>query len=163
MSTSVHSTAQPITVGDPAPDFTLPSQAGEPITLGNLLGRSAIVLYFYPKDSTAGCTAEACAFRDSFETFAEAGAQVIGVSSDSVASHGAFASAHRLPFPLLSDVDGAVRRRYGVAKWLGLLPGRVTFVIDRLGIVRHIFKSQLGVTRHVEEALGIVERLGTRP
>ena len=142
-----------VRVGDRAPDFTLPSQSGQRVRLADRIGRTAIVLYFYPRDETAGCTAEACAFRDSYEDFAAAGAEVIGVSSDSEGSHQRFAAHHRLPFLLLSDADGAVRRRYGVAKWLGLFPGRVTFVIDREGIVRHIFESQLEATRHVREAL----------
>ena len=142
-----------VRVGKRAPDFTLPAQSGEPVRLRDLIGRKAIVLYFYPRDETAGCTAEACAFRDSYEAFTDAGAEVIGVSSDSEGSHQRFAAHHRLPFLLLSDVDGAVRERYGVAKWLGLFPGRVTFVIDREGIVRHIFESQLEATRHVGEAL----------
>lgn len=142
-----------VRVGDRAPDFSLPSQSGEMVRLGDLIGRKAIVLYFYPRDETAGCTAEACAFRDSYEVFTDAGAEVIGVSSDSGASHQRFAARLRLPFLLLSDADGAVRARYGAGKWLGLLPGRVTFVIDREGIVRHVFSSQFEATRHVREAL----------
>jgi peroxiredoxin Q/BCP len=142
-----------VRVGQRAPDFTLPSQSGERVRLADRIGRTAIVLYFYPRDETAGCTAEACAFRDSYEAFTDAGAEVIGVSSDPVDAHQRFAARLRLPFTLLSDTDGAVRERYGVAKWLGLFPGRVTFVIDRAGVVRHIFSSQLEATRHVREAL----------
>lgn len=142
-----------VRVGQRAPDFTLPSQSGEMVRLADRIGRKAIVLYFYPRDETAGCTAEACAFRDSHEVFTDAGAEVIGVSSDSIDAHQRFAARLRLPFTLLSDRDGAVRERYGVAKWLGLFPGRVTFVIDRAGIVRHVFSSQLEATRHVQDAL----------
>ena len=142
-----------VRVGQRAPDFTLPSQSGEMVRLADRIGSQAIVLYFYPRDETAGCTAEACAFRDSYEVFTDAGAEVIGVSSDPVDAHQRFAARLRLPFTLLSDSDGAVRERYGVAKWLGLLPGRVTFVIDRAGVVRHVFSSQLEATRHVREAL----------
>ena len=138
--------------GHPAPDFTLDSDTGESVTLSSLQG-SPVVLYFYPKDDTPGCTAEACSFRDSYEDFQRAGAEVIGVSSDSESSHGRFASRHRLPFTLLADTRGEVRKRYGVPATLGLLPGRVTFVIDRDGVVRHVFNSQLQATRHVEEAL----------
>jgi peroxiredoxin Q/BCP len=146
-----------VRVGQRAPDFTLPSQSGERVRLAERIGRTAIVLYFYPRDETAGCTAEACAFRDSYEAFTDAGAEVIGVSSDPVDAHQRFAARLRLPFTLLSDTDGAVRERYGVAKWLGLFPGRVTFVIDRAGVVRHIFSSQLEATRHVREALAALD------
>ena len=145
-----------IGVGDRAPDFALPAAEGGQFRLSDLRGRRAVVLYFYPKDETPGCTAEACGFRDSYEVFKEAGAEVVGVSDDSEESHRAFAAHHRLPFVLLSDGEGEVRRRYGVSRWLGILGGRVTFVIDRDGIVRHVFDSQLQATRHVEEALATV-------
>jgi peroxiredoxin Q/BCP len=117
------------------------------------------VLYFYPKDDTPGCTAEACAFRDQYEVFRDAGAEVIGISSDSAKSHQAFAARHSLPFVLLSDPAGKVRGQFGVGKTLGLFPGRVTFVMDRDGIVRHAFDSQLMATRHVSEALDVVKQL----
>lgn len=142
-----------VQVGDHAPDFTLPSLSGKQVSLSEFLGKKDIVLYFYPKDNTPGCTAEACAFRDSYETFKDAGAEVIGVSSDSVASHEQFAKQHRLPFILLSDAGGAVRKLYGVPTVLGLLPGRVTYVIDKQGVVRYIFNSLLGAEKHVSEAL----------
>ena len=141
-----------VRVGDQAPDFTLPSQTGTPFHLGDLLGKTNIVLYFYPKDNTAVCTAEACAFRDSYKVFKKAETEVIGISSDSVESHRQFATAHHLPFPLLSDREGAIRERYGVPTAFGL-PGRVTYVIDRQGIVRHIFFSQFTSEKHVTQAL----------
>jgi peroxiredoxin Q/BCP len=141
-----------VQVGDQAPDFTLPSQAGMPFHLGDLLGKTTIVLYFYPKDNTAVCTAEACAFRDSYKVFKEGGTEVIGISSDSVESHQRFAATHQLPFPLLSDGEGAIRERYGVPTAFGL-PGRVTYTIDRQGIVRHIFFSQFTSEKHVTQAL----------
>ena len=147
-----------IAVGDRAPDFTLSSSTGV-VRLTDVLRQKAVVLYFYPKDETPGCTAEACAFRDSYEVFTQAGAEVIGVSDDTVESHQAFAAHHRLPFRLLSDPGGEVRRQYGVSGWLGLLRGRVTFVIDRQGIVRHVFDSQLQATRHVDEALDTIRNL----
>ena len=102
-----------VSVGDVAPDFTLPDQSGVPVRLGDLVGRKTVVLYFYPKDETPGCTIEARAFRDSYEQFSAKDAEVVGVSSDSVRSHRRFARRHNLPFLLLSDRDGAVRRLYG--------------------------------------------------
>ena len=150
---------QGIQVGDKAPDFTLTSQSGDPVRLYDVLGQRAVVLYFYPKDDTRGCTAEACAFRDSHEVFAEAGAEVIGVSSDSVDRHAVFAGRHKLPFTLLSDEKGKVRKEYGVPTTLGLLPGRVTYVIDREGTVRHVFNSMTGIDRHVTEALEVVREI----
>ena len=123
--------ARGIQAGDKAPDFTLPSQSGEQVRLQDRLGERVVVLYFYPKDNTPGCTAEACAFRDSHEVFTDAGAEVIGISSDSVARHTAFADRHRLPFTLLSDQGGQVRKSYGVPPVLGLLPGRVRLLFQR--------------------------------
>jgi peroxiredoxin Q/BCP len=151
--------ARGIQAGDKAPDFTLPSQSGEPVRLHDRLGERVVVLYFYPKDDTPGCTAEACAFRDSFEAFTDAGAEVIGVSSDSVDRHAAFAGKHKLPFTLLSDKGGQVRKSYGVPAVLGLLPGRVTYVIDRQGTVRHVFNSMTNIGRHVSDALKVVREL----
>jgi thioredoxin-dependent peroxiredoxin len=140
-------------VGEPAPDFTLPRADGTPFRLSEAVRRGIVVLYFYPKDETPGCTAEACAFRDSYEIFVDAGAEVVGVSGDSVESHERFAEHHELPFLLISDRGGALRRLYGVKATLGIWPGRVTFVIDKDGIVRHVFSSQTDAVRHVEEAL----------
>src|SRR5262245_326290 len=151
--------ARSIRVGDKAPDFTLPSQSGESVRLHDRLGERVVVLYFYPRDDTRGCTAEACAFRDSHEVFAEAGAEVIGVSSDSVDRHARFAGRHQLPFTLLSDEGGEVRKTYGVPAVLGLVPGRVTSVIDREGTVRHAFNSMTNIGGHVGEALDVVRRL----
>lgn len=148
-----------IRVGEQAPDFTLPSASGAVVQLSALLKQKVVVLYFYPRDETPGCTAEACAFRDSYEVFQEAGAEVVGVSDDSVESHQSFATHHRLPFILVADVGGTLRKRYGVTKLLGLIGGRVTFVIDRQGIVRHVFDSQAQATRHVDEALQTVKGL----
>jgi peroxiredoxin Q/BCP len=148
-----------VQVGDKAPDFTLPSQSGEPVRLQDRIGDRVVVLYFYPKDNTSGCTAEACAFRDSHEAFTDAGAEVIGVSSDSADKHAGFASKHRLPFTLLADQGGRVRRAYGVPAALGFIPGRVTYVIDRAGTVRHIFSSMTNIDGHVGEALEVVRKL----
>ena len=151
--------ARGVQAGDKAPDFTLPSQSGEQVRLQDRLGERVVVLYFYPKDNTSGCTAEACAFRDSHEVFTEAGAEVIGISSDSAERHAAFAGQHNLPFTLLSDQGGRVRRQYGVPAVLGLLPGRVTYVIDRQGTVRHVFNSMININQHVGDALEVVRQL----
>jgi len=131
------------------------------MTLSSLLGQAPLVVYFYPKDDSPGCTREACSFRDRYDAFAEAGARVVGVSSDSVESHRRFADKHRLPMTLLSDRDGKVRALYGVRATLGILPGRATFVIDASGVVRHIFVSQLRFLRHVDEALSVVRALAS--
>jgi peroxiredoxin Q/BCP len=151
-----------LSVGDQVPDFSLPSSTGASVSLSSLLGRKPIVVFFYPKDDTPGCTMEACAFRDRYEAFAEAGAEVVGVSSDSVESHQRFAAKHKLPMTLLSDRDGKVRALFGVRATLGILPGRATFVIDGAGVVRHVFVSQLRFQRHVDEALRVVRSLSER-
>ena len=148
-----------IGVGAAAPDFTKTTQDGDTISLSQYRADKTVVLYFYPKDETPGCTAEACTFRDSFEDFVEAGAVVIGVSQDSEQSHKKFAEHHRLPFLLVSDRDKALQQAYGVPKTMGLLPGRVTYVIDRKGTVQHVFNSQLNAKKHVREALEVVKRL----
>ncbi len=154
--------AQPVKgklqVGDLAPDFTLSNQAGAEVSLTECLAKTDAVLYFYPKDNTSVCTDEACAFRDRYDIFKNAGAEVIGISSDSVESHRQFASENQLPFDLLSDVDGVIRKRYGVPTAFGL-PGRVTYIIDRQGIVRHIFFSQFTSKRHVDEALEMLQAI----
>ena len=140
-------------MGDTAPDFTLPDQRGQLVRLHGVTDKKNVALYFYPKDATPGCTAEARAFRDAYDAFTEADTEVIGISSDSVKSHERFAANERLPFRLLSDRDGAVRELYGVERTLGILPGRVTYVIGRGGVVRHVYSSQLRATQHSREAL----------
>ena len=147
-------------IGSKAPDFTLPSQSGEMVNLTDFLDRKPVVLFFYPKDDTPGCTKEACAFRDDYEEFGKLDAEVVGISSDSVESHRSFAKKHGLPFTLLSDEGGKVRKLYGVSNTLGLFPGRVTYVLDEQGVIRHVFSSQLGAKRHVEEALKILLSIG---
>lgn len=139
--------------GNPAPDFSLPDQNGKTVSLSDFKNKKAVVVYFYPKDETPGCTAEACAFRDDYEDFKDLGAEVIGISSDSQESHQKFIQKHNLPFILLSDKGGQVQKAYGVKKTFGLLPGRVTFIIDKAGILRHSFSSQVQVKKHVQEAL----------
>jgi thioredoxin-dependent peroxiredoxin len=148
-----------IQVGDPAPAITGTTQTGEQIALADYLGKQTVVLYFYPKDNTPVCTTQACAFRDAYEDFVAAGAVVIGVSSDSTESHRQFAEGRKLPFQLISDDDGSLRKAFGVPRTLGILPGRVTYVIDRQGIVRLVFNSQLFGGKHVKEALAMVRQL----
>jgi peroxiredoxin Q/BCP len=147
-------------LGTQAPDFSLSTAEGETVRLSDYRGKKTVVLFFYPKDETPGCTAEACSFRDSYDSFVQAGAEVLGISSDGATSHQKFAQRYRLPFKLLTDADGDVKKKFGVkGSLLGLIPGRVTFVIDRNGVVRHQFTSQLQVERHVEEALRVVKDL----
>ena len=148
-----------LAIGDTAPDFRLPTGDGSFVALSDFLGERNLVVYFYPKDFTSGCTAEACSFRDSYEAFKEVGAEVIGISSDSQDSHRDFAQRHHLPFMLLSDADGSVRKAYQVKKTLGLFAGRVSFVIDKKGVIRHIFSSQTRATAHVGEALNVLKHL----
>ncbi|MDY0170522.1 MAG: peroxiredoxin [Thermoguttaceae bacterium] len=148
-----------IHVGDRAPEFSVTAHTGEPIRLSDFRNDKVVVLFFYPRDGTPVCTKEACAFRDHYEQFVEAGAQVIGVSSSSEGSHQTFAALHSLPFPLISDRDGSLRKAFGVPKTLGFLPGRVTYVIDQQGIVRMAFSAQMTADRHVTEALDMVRQL----
>lgn len=148
-----------IELGDPAPEITLRTHTDEEISLVGYRGRRAVVVFFYPMAGTPVCTIEACGFRDAYEDFTRLGAVVIGVSGDSVDRHETFAKKHQLPFLLVSDEDGHVRRAFGVPKSMGLLPGRVTYVIDKDGIVRHVFNSQFAADRHVREALAVVRGL----
>lgn len=145
-----------VEVGVRAPDFSATTFDGRKLRLSDYRGKSALVLFFYPKDGTPMCTQEACAFRDSYEQFVEAGAEVIGVSGDSGANHRAFAQQHRLSFPLVSDADGLLRKEFVVPKALGLFPGRVTYVIDQAGIIRKIFSAQFAADEHVRQALKTV-------
>ncbi len=149
-----------LNIGDMAPDFELLNQEGEPVKLSDYLGKKNVVLYFYPKDETPGCIKEACAFRDQYEAFTDAKAEVIGVSGDSVDSHKLFQLNRQLPFQLLSDVKNQVRKQYGIAStMLGLVPGRETFVINKAGEIRYHFASQTRVYAHVSEALKILQEM----
>jgi len=146
-----------IAVGDVAPDFALPSQSGEQVRLSGFVGIKNVVLYFYPKDFTPGCTAEAKAFRDSYQVFSDSETEVIGVSSDSVDTHHRFAERCGLPFTILSDEGSKVMKQYGVPG--GIFSGRITFVIDKVRIVRYVFSSRLQPTRHVKEALEALRKV----
>lgn len=148
--------------GDAAPDFTLPDQNGAPVHLADRIRQNVVVLFFYPKDNSAGCTMEACSFRDSYEDFKDAGADVIGISGGTTEGKQEFVQRNRLPFTLVTDADGAVAQAYGVAKGTGLsalAPPRITFVIDREGIVRLRFESRINMDAHVKESLRFVQSL----
>ena len=151
--------APPLVAGDRAPLIALPDGDGVERRSDGLGGRP-LVLFFYPKDDTPGCTAEACAFRDSFADLQALGAEVWGVSGDDAASHQRFASRHQLPFPLLVDQGNSLRRAFGVPSVLGLLPGRVTYVIDGDGVIRHVFNNLLDGPAHRREAIEALRRLG---
>ena len=150
-----------IKVGDIAPDFELQRQDGNTFRLYDLLKERNVVLYFYPKDSTPGCTKQACGFRDQYEVFQENGAEVVGVSSDSLTSHQKFEKSYKLPFVLLSDKGGSVRTIYGVPKKFGVLPGRVTYIIDKEKKVRYVFNSMTKPLEHVNQALDILKHINS--
>lgn len=142
-----------LNIGDQLPYFELENQSGNLIKSSDLIGEP-LVIYFYPKDDTPGCTTEACSFRDSYEDFIELGATVLGISSDSVESHKKFSQKYRLPFTLLSDTKSTVRKLFSVPKsFLGLLPGRVTYIFDKEGKLRFMFDSQLNLNGHIKSAL----------
>ena len=146
-------------MGDRAPEFSGTDQNGKTVSLSAYQDKQAVVLYFYPKDFTPGCTKEACSFRDAYEVFADAGAAVIGVSGDTAESHQKFTTEHKLPFSLISDSKGKIRSAFGVPRTAGLIPGRVTFVIDKKGIIRFRFSSQTDIQKHVGDALAEVKKL----
>ena len=145
--------------GQPAPEFSLQAHTGETITLSQFRGEKVVVLFFYPKDNTSVCTTEVCGFRDEYDSFVEAGSVVLGISSDGLASHVAFAKRHDVSYPLLVDEGGKVRKAYGVARILWMIPGRETFVIDREGTVRHAIRGMLNADEHVGTAMAAVRKL----
>jgi peroxiredoxin Q/BCP len=146
-----------IEVGSRIPEFVLPDQNGTMFDSRTVVGRKNLVIYFYPKDDSPGCTREACSFRDQFEVFTRADALIIGISGQSVASHKEFAEKYKLNYTLLSDEGNTLRKRFGVAATLfGLIPGRVTYIVDKSGIVVYTFNSQSEATKHVDEAMRIL-------
>jgi peroxiredoxin Q/BCP len=152
---------QQIQKGSSIPIFVLPDQNGKLFDIKSVLGKKNLVIYFYPKDDSPGCTKQACTFRDQFEVFREADAEIIGISSDDVESHKKFADKYRLTYTLLSDKDGTVRKLFDVPSDLfGLLPGRVTYVVNKEGIVIHTFDAQMQTEKHIEEALNALKRIG---
>jgi peroxiredoxin Q/BCP len=147
-----------IQIGDKCPNFSLPNQTGEEITISDYLGKQKLVLFFYPKDDTPGCTKEACEFRDRYSEFLELGCVVFGISSDSESSHIGFIQKHSLPYSLLADKDKTVRKLFGVpGNLFGLIPGRVTYIIDENGIVIGIFNSQLDPIGHIDAAINLLQ------
>ena len=146
-------------VGDTIPNFTSKDSNGALFESKNFIGQKPVVIYFYPKDNTPGCTAQACSFRDQYQDFQDLGAEVIGISSDSEASHQQFSKQYKLPFILLSDNDKKIRNLFGVPSGLfGLIPGRVTYVTDKQGVIKMIFDSVLA-TKHIPKALEAIKRL----
>lgn len=148
-----------LSVGDKLPVFSLEADDGRTVTNETVTGDGPFIIYFYPKDDTPGCTVEACTFRDQYEAFTDAGAQVYGVSGDSRDSHVAFKAKHRLPFTLLSDPGRQVAKAFGVGKRLGILPGRVTFVFDASGELRMRFTSDFNMKKHVTASLDVIQGL----
>lgn len=140
------------TVGTQAPDVSLQLHAGNVVKLSDFQGKQSVVLFFYPKDNTPVCTAEACSFRDAYSNFKSLDAVIIGISSDTPKSHNGFAEKYNLPFPLASDPHGELRKAFQVPRTLGIMPGRTTFVIDRSGIIRLAFSAQFSAAKHVEKA-----------
>lgn len=146
-------------VGDTVPNFTALDTNGNEFRSQDFVGKKPVVFYFYPKDNTPGCTAQACSFRDQYEDFKDLGAEVIGISSDSITSHQKFTKQYRLPFQLLSDSDRKIRKLFGVPSgMLGLLPGRVTYIVDKTGSITMIFDSIMA-TKHIPIALEAIKKL----
>lgn len=146
-------------VGDTAPNFTLQNQDGNTISLSDFHGQKNVVLFFYPKDQTEGCTKEACRFRDRYEEITELGAEVIGINGDGTSSHKKFVEKHQLPYHLVTDEGGKTRKAYGVGTIYLILPDRVSFVIDKEGVIRHVYKGNANAEQHVDEALGALKKL----
>lgn len=146
-------------IGEHVPDLSVTDQNNTELKLSSLYKQGCLVLYFYPKDGTPVCTKEACSFRDAYDDFLEAGATVIGVSGDSDASHHSFANKHKLPFHLVADENGILKDTFGIKSFLGLMPERATFVIDKKGVVRKIIRSSFSADKHVDESLELVHQL----
>lgn len=147
-------------IGDSCPHFILQDQNDKSFDIQSVLGKQVLVIYFYPKDDTPGCTAEACSFRDSYEDFKDLGCEVIGISSDKPKRHKQFAEKYRLSFTLLADTKNVVRKLFGVpGNLFGLIPGRVTYIIDKQGKIRHIYNSLTNAAGHIEESITAVKSI----
>lgn len=151
-----------IKIGSPAPLFSMPDQNNNDVSLASYLGRN-VVIFFYPKNFTPGCTDEVCAFRDEYSEFKRYNAELIGISSDNSGSHREFAEKYHLAYTLLSDTNGEVAKLWGVKKTLGLFAGRETFVIDSEGITRFHFSSQLRAREHASQAIAAVKEIALAP
>ena len=147
-----------LTIGDRAPEIALEDQDGV-LRRRDELQNKVLVLFFYPKDDTPGCTIEACGFRDSYDEFQALGAEVWGVSGDGASSHRRFIDRHQLPYPLLVDDNNKLRESFGVARSLFVVPGRVTYVIDAEGVVRLVFNALLDANAHVAQAKAALRQL----
>ncbi len=156
----VMSQTNKLEVGDKIPDFVLKDQNNNDFNIANFRGKQIMVIYFYPKDDTPGCTTEACAFRDGYEVFTDLDVKVIGISSDGVTSHKKFANKYNLPFTLLADTDKKAQKLFGVPKsFLGMIPGRVTYIVNKGGEVVHIFNSMTNAEKHITESLSIIKEM----
>jgi peroxiredoxin Q/BCP len=144
-------------VDDKLPNFSAKDTNGNVFTSQDYIGKQPLVIYFYPKDNTPGCTAQACSFRDNYEAFKELGAEVVGISSDTVTSHLKFKSKFNLPFILLSDNDKKLRKLFGVANDFLIVPGRQTFVVDQHGTIILVFNNMSGKI-HIEKALKVLKK-----
>lgn len=144
--------------GDKIPSFTLTDQNGNLFNIDTIKGKKNMVIYFYPKNETKICTVQACSFRDAYQDFQELGCEVIGISSDNVKSHISFTENHSLPFTLLSDGNKKVRKLFGVSNDLFVIPGRVTYVINKEGFIIHVFNDQLSASKHIKEALKALKK-----
>jgi peroxiredoxin Q/BCP len=150
---------EPIKVGDKMPIFGAKDQDGNDFYIESVLHKKILVIYFYPKDETPGCTKQACSFRDEYQDIKNAGAEVIGISGDSQKSHKKFAENHKLPYILLSDKDKIIRKLFGVPSiMLGLIPGRVTYVVDLKGIVQMVYNS-MDASQHIPKSLEAIQKL----
>ncbi len=146
--------------GDKCPDFSLLNQDGERIEIADLIGKKILVIYFYPKDNSWGCTKQACSFQESQQDFLDLDCTVIGISSDSVLSHKTFSDERHLKFMLLSDIKDEVRTMFGVpASFFGLIKGRVTYIVDKNGIVQGVYNSQVNATNHIPKAIEIIKSI----
>ena len=145
-------------IGDTLPNFSAIDTNGAVFHSKDYIGKQSVVIYFYPKDNTPGCTTQACSFRDNYQDFKDLGTEVIGISADSVTSHVKFKSKFNLPFILLSDADKKLRKLFGVENSLIFLPGRETFVADKNGVILMIFNS-MSSKIHIQKALEILKKL----